>query len=161
MLKKKNKKRKGIVFWVTGYSGSGKTTIANKIKKRISYKYGATIIISGDDLRKIFGFKGFSKKERLSYALSYSKFCKQIVNQNINIIFATVSLFNKVRRWNRSNIDNYIEIYIKADINKLINLKKKFFYNGKFKNIVGKNIIPELPKSPDIIIENNFFLITF
>ena len=53
---KKLKKNKGILFWITGLSGSGKTTIAQKIKSNISNKYGPTIIVSGNDLRRIFNF---------------------------------------------------------------------------------------------------------
>ena len=150
------KKNKGIVFWITGLSGSGKTAIAEKIKKDISNEYGSTIIVSGDDLRKIFDYKKFTKKDRLTYAFSYSKFCKCIADNNVNIIFSTVSLFHDVRKWNRSNIKNYVEIYIQSDINKIIKQKKKFFYRGNYKNIVGKNIKPEFPKFPDIIIRNDF-----
>ena len=149
-------KNKGIVFWITGLSGSGKTAIAEKIKKDISNKYGPTMIISGDDLRNIFGYKKFSKKNRLVYAFSYSKLCKCIADNNINIIFSTVSLFHTVRKWNRSNIKNYIEIYIQSDIDKIIKQKKKFFYKGNYKNIVGKNIKPEFPKFPNVIIKNDF-----
>ena len=59
--------------------------------------------------------------------MSYGKFCKYIADRNINVIFATVSLFDKVRKWNKLNINNYIEIYIESDIKKLMNKKKKFF----------------------------------
>jgi len=152
----KTKKNKGILFWITGLSGSGKTTIAEKIKKNISNKFGPTLTISGDDLRDIFNYKKFSRKDRLVYALSYGKFCKYITDKNINVIFSTVSLFNKVRKWNRLNINNYIEIYIKSDIKEVIKKKQKFFYKGNYKNIVGKNLKAEFPKSPDIIIKNNF-----
>ncbi len=149
-------KNKGKLFWITGLSGSGKTTIAEKIKDKISKKYGQTLIISGDDLRKIFKYYKFSRNKRLQYALNYSKFCKYITDQNINVIISTVSLFHKVRKWNRSNIQNYLEIYIKADIAKIIKKKKKFFYKGNYKNVIGKNMKAEFPKKPDIIIENNF-----
>ena len=150
------KKNKGILFWITGLSGSGKTTIAEKIENNISKKYGPTITISGDDLRKKLNFNKFSRKHRLSYALSYGKFCKYLTDSNINVIFSTVSLFHKVRKWNRANINNYVEIYIKSDINEIIKKKNKFFYKGNFKNIVGKNLRAEFPVSPDIIIENKF-----
>ena len=153
---RKLRKNKGILFWITGLSGSGKTTIAEKIKNDISNKYGPTVIVSGDDLRKIFNLKKFSRKDRLAYALSYSKFCKCITDNKINIILSTVSLFHKVRKWNRTNISNYVEIYIHADINKIIKQKSKFFYKGDYKNIIGKNIKAEFPKSPHIIIKNNF-----
>ena len=152
----KVKKNKGILFWITGLSGSGKTTIAEKIKKKISDKFGPTLTISGDDLRQLLNFKSFSKKDRLSYALTYGKFCKYITDKNINIIFSTVSLFNKVQKWNKSNINNYIEIYIETDINEIIKKKKKFFYRGNYKNIVGKNLKAEFPKKPNILIKNDF-----
>ena len=150
------KKNKGILFWITGLSGSGKTAIAEKIKSNISYKYGPTIIVSGDDLRKLFNFKKFSRKDRLAYALVYCKFCKCVTDNKINIILSTVSLFHKVRKWNRTNISNYVEIYIRSDINKIIKQKNKFFYKRNYKNIIGKDIKPEFPKSPHIIIKNDF-----
>ena len=53
---KEFKKDKGILFWITGLSGSGKTVIAEKIKDKIAHKYGPTLTISGDDLRKMFNF---------------------------------------------------------------------------------------------------------
>ena len=156
MNKLKKDSNKGILFWITGLSGSGKTTIAKKIESHISKKYGPAVNVSGDDLRKIFNFKTFSRKDRLSYALTYGQFCKYITDKKINITFSTVSLFHKVRKWNSSNINNYIEIYIQSDINKIIKQKKKFFYRGNHLNIVGKNIKPEFPKSPHIIIKNDF-----
>ena len=156
MKAKKINKKRGIVFWITGLSGSGKTAIAEKIKNKISKKYGPTIALSGDDLRKIFNFNKFSRKQRLVYALSYSKFCKHLTDKNINLIFSTVSLFHKVRKWNKTNIKNYVEVYIKSDIQEIIKKKNKFFYKRNYKNIVGKNLKAEFPKSPDIIIKNNF-----
>ena len=153
---KKLKKNKGILFWITGLSGSGKTAIAEKIKSNILNKYGPTVAVSGNELRKIFNYNKFSRKHRLAYALSYSKFCKCITDNKINIILSTVSMFHKVRKWNRTNISNYVEIYIQSDINKIIKQKNKFFYKRNYKNIVGKDIKPEFPKSPHIIIENNF-----
>ena len=77
-----------------------------------------------------FNFKKFSRKDRLAYALIYGEFCKYITDNKINVILSTVSLFHKVRKWNRSNINNYIEIYIQSDINTIIKQKRKFFYKS-------------------------------
>ena len=49
-------KKYGIVFWVTGISGSGKSTISKKVYPFIKKKFGPTVILSGDNLRKIFKF---------------------------------------------------------------------------------------------------------
>ena len=84
-------KKKGILFWITGISGSGKTTISKKIFNQIKNKYGKTILLSGDDLRSFFNLKKYSKIDRYIIALGYSKLCKKITNQGINVIFATVS----------------------------------------------------------------------
>jgi len=157
MKKKSFNRKKGILFWITGLSGSGKTKISKKIKKGIIKNYGPTLLVSGDDLRKIFGFNKYDSKTRLLLSRKFCKFAKFITDQNINLIFAIVGLMNEPRNWNRKNIDNYIEIYIKSELNKIIRLKKKKIYHSKKKQkIVGLNIKPEFPKNPDITIVNNF-----
>ena len=154
---KKNKiNNKGKVFWITGFSGSGKTEIAKSIKPYIVKKYGKTILISGDNLRHIFSLYKYDKKNRIKYALSYSHFCKFISDQGINVIIATVSLFNKIRLWNKRNIKRYVEIYIDSKLTNIISFnKKKEVYKNK-KNIIGKNIKAELPINPNIKISNDF-----
>lgn len=149
-------KRKGILFWVTGLSGSGKTSIAKKIKNSISKGYGPTIVISGDDLRKNFDLKKYDKHSRLAYGKKYNQFCKIILNQKINVIFAVVGLFDELRYWNRKHIQNYCEIFIKSPIKNIINAKKKRVYFSKSKEIMGVNIKPEFPKKPNIVIKNDF-----
>ena len=157
MKRKKINKKKGILFWITGLSGSGKTSLAKKIKKDISKKYGPTIIISGDNLRSIFCLNKYDYKSRLSNMQKFTKFSKFVTDQKINIIFAVVGLIEKPRVWSRKNIDNYIEIYVKSDIKKIIKSKKKKLYRKKKQNnIVGINIKPEFPKKYDIILLNNF-----
>ena len=99
-------KKFGILFWITGLSGSGKTTIAKKIKKKITKLYGPTILVSGDNIRKIMRLNEFTKTKRLDYGKKFSELSKLITNQKINVIFATVSMLNKVRFLNKKNIKN-------------------------------------------------------
>ena len=149
-------KNKGVLFWITGLSGSGKTRIAKKILNQISKRYGPTIYISGDDMRNIFDLKKYTKKARISNAIKFRKFYKFITNQNINVIFAVVSMFDSIRKWNKKNIPNYVEIYIKSDIKKIIKIGKKNIYKKFNKDIVGLDLLAELPKSPNITVENDF-----
>ena len=150
-------RKKGILIWITGLSGSGKTTFGKKIHDEIIKLYGPTIMISGDNLRKIFRLNRHDKNERLKLTESYCRFAKFITNQNINIIFAVVGMFDAPRKWNRKNIENYVEIYIKSDIKKIIKLgKKKIYHKNSLKNIVGVDLKPEFPKKPDITILNSF-----
>jgi len=55
----------------------------------------------------------------------FTKFLKTITSQKINVIFATVGLDDKLRRQNRLNIQNYVEIYIRANLAKIIKIGKK------------------------------------
>lgn len=148
-------KKKGILFWITGLSGSGKTSIARLLHKEISNVYGPTIVISGDEIRSDFKLKGYDKISREKIGLMYSRFFRRILIQKINIIFAGIVLIEKVRNYNRNSIDNYFEIYIKTNISLLKKIKIKKIYK-KNKNVVGIDIVPEYPRNPDLIINNNF-----
>ena len=150
------KNSKGILFWVTGFSGSGKTQISKEIYSQVNKTYGPTILFSGDDIRKIFNLRGYTYKDRNEVVMKYCKLARSITSQNINVIFAVVGLMNNIRAWNRKNIKNYIEIYIKSDLKKIIAKRKKNIYHKNINNIVGIDIKPEFPKKPDIILYNNF-----
>ena len=145
----------GIVFWIEGFSGSGKTTISKNIKKDISKLFGTTIVLSGDMLRVLFNRKGYTKKDRISNSHKFSQFIKFLTDQKLNVIYSAVCLNNAARRIYKKNIKNFFQIYLKSDIQKIIKLKKKGIYKGK-KNILGIHIKPEYPLKPNVIIENNF-----
>ena len=115
IMKKKIDKNKGILFWITGLSGSGKTTLAKKIKKDIIKYYGPTLLVSGDNLRKIFNFKKYTSSERLKNSKKFCNFAKFITDQKINLIFAVVGMMHQPRNWNKKYIDNYVEIYVKTN----------------------------------------------
>lgn len=146
-------KKKGILFWLTGLSGSGKTSIAKSLYNEINKRYGPTIVISGDDIRNDFKLKGYDKTSREKIGLMYTNFFKRILDQKINIIFAGIVLIENVRMYNRKIISNYFEIYIKSNINQVKKIKKTYKLK---KNVVGLDIIPEFPKKADIVINNNF-----
>ena len=150
-------KNKGILFWITGLSGSGKTTLGRKIKKDITKVYGPTIMISGDDIRKIFTLKGYDYKDRVAILKKYSLFAKYVTEQKINIILAVVGMIEAPRKWNRNNIENYIEIYIQSNIKDIIKLNKKKIYNKKNPGkLTGIDIKAQYPKKPNITIINSF-----
>ena len=153
---KKIKNKKGIVFWVTGLSGSGKTAIAKKIKNKIIKYFGPTVLINGDDLRNIYNLKKYTRSERIKIGKGHGKLCKFFSDQKLNVIFSAVGLFDEIRNFNRKNIKNYIEIYIKSKIKKIKNKRKKKIYFSNKKNLMGIDIKPEFPKRPHIIISNDF-----
>ena len=155
-MKKKINKKFGIVFWITGLSGAGKTTLAKKIYPFIQKNYGPTVIISGNELRKILSLDGFTKNERFEIGKKYNEFCNHIIKNKVNVIISVVGLFHDLHRVNKITLKNYVEIFIKAKIETLRKKKKKFFYRKKANNVWGIDLIPEFPKKPDITITNDF-----
>jgi len=98
----------GIVFWITGIPGSGKSTLSKAIYSFIRKKYGSTIILSGDDLRRIFKLKKYDKNYRMQIGKQYTKLLRLVVANKINVLFSVVGLFHSLHSYNRKQLKNYI-----------------------------------------------------
>lgn len=150
----------GRVYWVTGLAGAGKTTIGNLLFQYLKEEHPNTIIFDGDALRQAFDNDlGYSRQERLKCAMRYAKLCKLIVEQDIHVICCTISMFDEVREWNRTNIKNYTEIFIDVPVPVLAKRNQKNLYSdvksGNTKNVVGMDLELQLPKNPDVLLFND------
>ena len=148
-------------YWVTGLAGAGKTTIALGFYDRLKQSGRPAIFLDGDMLRDILGDLSPSHKaqDRLRLALMYGRLCRLLTSQNIDVVCATISMFDEVYRWNRENIPGYIEIYIKTPLDILIGRDKNKIYSralaGEICNVVGIDIPLVEPPRPDAIVANN------
>lgn len=147
------------VFWITGLSGSGKTTFSHILLKKLCTFNEKSILIDGDAIREIFNNESdYSREARLKSAYQYSHLANFLVKQNINVVCSTISLFHEIQEYNRANIKNYVEIFLKTEISELIKRDNKKIYSkalsGELKNVVGIDIEPEFPKNPDLILDN-------
>lgn len=147
------------LFWVTGLSGSGKTTFAELLVKKLNFLGRRTILIDGDAIRAIFGNEqDYSRSGRLNTAYHYSKLSAFLISQNINVVCSTISLFHEVQNWNRENIKNYIEIFLDVDMNELIKRDSKKIYSraltNQLENVVGVDIAAEFPQNPEMTLKN-------
>ncbi len=150
----------GKLFWVTGLSGAGKTTIGTILYKNLKERYPNTVLFDGDTLRQVFGNDlGYSKQERFACAMRYARLCKLLTEQGIFVVCCTISMFDDVREWNRKNISDYLEIYIKVPIEVLEKRNQKNLYHdvkkGATANVVGMDLELELPQNSDIVLVND------
>lgn len=148
------------VYWITGLSGAGKTTIGKLFWEKMKEIYSNTVFLDGDILRNVFGDDlGYSQEDRRKCAMRYSRLCAMLQEQGLNVICCTISMFDSVRDWNRENIRNYKEIYIKVSMDTLMARDQKGLYSGraeeKQRELVGVHIELEEPRCPDLILENN------
>jgi adenylylsulfate kinase-like enzyme len=150
----------GTVFWITGMSGAGKTSVAEHLHWLLRENYKNTVILDGDTLREVFSNDlGYTREERIIGATRNSRICKMLANQGIHVVCATISMFDICRDWNRQNIQNYKEIYLRASMETLLKRDKIQLYSrglsNDVNNVIGIDIELEEPKSPDLIIDNN------
>ena len=150
----------GKLFWMTGLSGAGKTTLGNMLYDYLKKQYPNTVLFDGDALRQAFGNDlGYSKEERFQCAMRYARLCKLLVDQGMYVVCCTISMFEQVREWNRSNIRGYVEVYIEVPAAVLEERNQKNLYQGlktgAAKNVVGMDLELELPKEPDIRLLND------
>lgn len=149
----------GTTYWITGLSGAGKTTIGSLLYHHIKQKKDNIVLLDGDVLRLIFHNTDYTLEGRKKLALQYSGLCKMLNEQNIDVIICVVGMFQACRDWNRREILNYKEIYLKVDMEELIRRDQKQLYSRALKkeidNVMGINIPVEEPKTPDLIIDNS------
>lgn len=149
----------GCVYWITGLSGAGKTTIGKLLYQKVKDKEANTVFLDGDVLRKVFGDDlGYTKEDRKKCAMRYSRLCALLAVQGINVICCTISMFDSVREWNRCNIQDYREIYVKVPIHILQERNQKGLYSEvnvqNDINLVGVTYKMEEPKTPDLVLNN-------
>ena len=146
-----------MIVWITGISGSGKTTISNRVYNKYKDKFSNLVKVDGDVVREIFGNDlGFDKKSRIEQIKRIQKLCTFLEGQGLIVLVAALYSDNDLMAWNRSNFKNYYEIYLKASIDLVKSrdpkgLYKKF-YIGQEQNIVGLDIDYNEPKHYDLKI---------
>lgn len=149
--------KEGNLFWITGLAGAGKTTVGRELYGILKCKRPHLVFLDGDRLRELFGpEKGFSNEDRLSLAMRYAQLCKLLTDEGIDVICATISMFEKCREWCRTNIPNYREIYLKVPREILVRRDKKGLYSGVAEGtrsqVAGIDLDFEEPKRPDLIL---------
>ena len=150
----------GRVFWFTGLSGAGKTTVGRHFFELLRADSPAAVFLDGDMLREVFGNDlGHTREERMKSAKRNSRLCKMLADQGIDVVCATISLFRECQDWNRRNIREFHEIYLRVPMDVLIKRDQKQLYSGaahgEVRDVMGVDIAADEPLSPAVIIEND------
>lgn len=147
--------RKGTVYFFTGLSGAGKTTIGSLFHKRLKEKEENVIFLDGDLTRPVFCEDlGYTEEERLKVAFRVFRVCKMLADQGMDVVCCSICMFEAVRAWNREHIDNYKEIYLQVKWETLVQRNQKGLYTAG-KNVVGLDIPFDEPKHSDVVVKND------
>ena len=145
------------VLWFTGLSGSGKSTIANEVEKKLALMNRHTFLLDGDNVRHGLNKDlGFTESDRIENIRRIGEVAKLMTDAGLIVLTAFISPFRADRQLVRDMIDGgeFIEIHVDtpleiADARDVKGLYKKA-REGKLKNFTGIDSPYEPPESPEI-----------
>jgi len=158
--REKNNGHQGIVIWFTGLSGSGKSTIANKLDVELNKRGLKTYILDGDNVRmglnKDLGFSPESRKENIR---RISEVAKLFADSGTIVMTAFISPYREDRDSARDVIGlDYVEVFVNTPIEECIKRDPKGLYKkaiaGEIKGFTGIDAPYEEPLSPEISLGN-------
>ena len=115
--------------------------------------------LDGDVLREVFGGDTDHTIEgRAKNAKRLSHLSKFLADQGVHVVGAVLSIFPEWQKWNRINIKNYNQVYIKVPFEVLVRREIKGLYagalKGSIKNVVGVDINFPEPVGNDLVLDN-------
>jgi len=150
------------VIWMTGLSGSGKTTIARAIEMELNSRGFLTQILDGDNVRTgINNNLAFSEEDRYENIRRISEVSKLFLNCGIICINSFISPTKEIREMAKGIIgeENFIEVYINSSLDVCEQRDVKGLYkkarNGEIKNFTGIDSPFDAPVSPDIELKTD------
>ena len=153
--------QKPVVLWFTGLSGSGKSTIANRVEELLYKNKNYTYLLDGDNIRHGLNKDlGFDERSRVENIRRIGEVVKLFVDSGLIVLSAFISPFKKDREFVRNLLDRdeFIEIFIDTPLEVCEKRDVKGLYKqarrGEIKNFTGIDSPYEKPKNPEIWIKD-------
>jgi len=151
--------QRGIVVWLYGLSGSGKSTIANAAERVLHQQGRFTTILDGDNLRTGLNSNlGFSDQDRLENIRRVAETAKIFVSQGIITFVSAITPRGELRDLACGLLgDNLFEVYVKASYETCEIRDVKGLYakaaRGEIQHFTGKDGSFEPPQTADLILD--------
>lgn len=164
--RQKMMKQKPMIIWLTGLSGSGKTSIAQKLEVQLLSEGFKVFLLDGDSLRdglnKDLGFTVEDRKENIRRA---GEICKLFFNAGMTVITSFISPLEEDRRKVRSLFPpgSFVEVYVNTPLEVCEARDVKGLYSkaraGIINNFTGISSPYEVPHKAEVVIDTTFFSI--
>lgn len=145
------------VIWLTGLSGSGKSTIAEGLYKKIQSRGMKVEYLDGDRVRNIFPKTGFSKEERDRHVKRIGFLASMLEKNGVIVVAAFISPYEESRKFVRDLCNNFVEVHVSTPLEECKRRDIKGLYaraeKGEIKNFTGIDDPYEVPLQPDLRID--------
>lgn len=152
-------KPKPAVVWLTGLSGSGKTTIALDLVEKLKKNSVMPVLLDGDILREVFKQHRYDEESRKKHNLNVGYIASLFEKQGNIVIVALISPYDDIRNEVRKMCTNFIEVYISTDLETCIKRDPKGLYkkalSGEIKEFTGISAPYFPPSNPELILDTN------
>jgi len=147
---------KAGVVWVTGFSGSGKSSVSRILLHLLKENGVNAVLLDGDDLRKMFsGNWGYTKEDRIEAAKVYLNLASYLSSQGTTVIMASIAMFDEVHTWARENLINFYSVYLDVPNDVLLQrCKRKPNAFSTIDSLISNNSVYDVLKNPTLEIEN-------
>lgn len=147
---------KGLVLWLTGLSGSGKTTIAKGVERELKERSCAVELLDGDLVRtNLSKGLGYSREDRETNIRRLGFVANLLSRNNVVAVVAAISPYQAARDQVRKTTENFVEVYINAPLEVCENRDIKGLYAmaraGEIKAFTGIDDPYEEPLNPDVV----------
>lgn len=150
--------QRAATIWLTGLSGSGKSTIANALEKKLVEMGKHTMILDGDNVRMgLNNNLGFGDADRVENIRRIAEVAKLMNDAGLIVITAFISPFHTDRRKANSIIgERFFEVYVSTSLEECERRDVKGLYKrarkGEVANFTGISSPYEIPRNPDVVI---------
>ena len=152
-------RQKGVVLWLYGLSGSGKSTIANEVERRLHAEGRMTVILDGDNLRTGLNRNlGFSDEDRTENVRRVAETAKLLAEQGIIVLVSVITPQRDHRAAAGKIIGpDFHEVYVRADFDTCAGRDPKGLYakakEGKIGQFTGKDSGFEEPEAAALVLD--------
>jgi adenylylsulfate kinase len=145
------------VLWFTGLSGSGKSTIAERVQEKLKEKGHEVEYVDGDALREFFPNTGFTRPEREEHLRRTGYMASRLAAHGVTVVASFVSPYRDSREFIRSLCPGFLEIYVSTPLEECERRDVKGLYSrarrGEIRNFTGIDDPYEPPEHPELTLD--------
>jgi len=156
------KAQKACVVWFTGLSGSGKSTVANIVEKKLAAMGQHTYLLDGDNVRHGLNKDlGFTDADRVENIRRIGEVARLMVDSGLIVLTAFISPFRSERAVARGLVDDgeFLEVFVETPLHVAEQRDPKGLYKkarrGELKNFTGIDSPYEPPEQPEILVDTS------
>ena len=148
-------KQKGVAVWFTGFSGAGKSTIAEALTEKLKSQGYQLEVLDGDEIREnLTKDLGFSKEDRDTNIRRIGFVAKLLARNGVIVLVPVISPYRAIREEIRANIPNFVEVFVNAPLSVCEERDVKGLYKkvraGQIKQFTGIDDPYEPPTNPEV-----------